>query len=84
MYGLTSQIGRAAIFIPNNIAEGCGRLTDKEFGRFIDISKGSTNETDYLLFLSFELDFISQNQFEPLADHLNILHQKIIQLRKIY
>ena len=40
IYGLTSQIRRASVSIPTNIAEGCGRLTDKEFGRFIDISIG--------------------------------------------
>lgn len=82
MYGLTSQIRRAVVSIPNNIAEGCGRLTDKEFGRFIDISIGSTNETEYLLFLSSELNFISPEQFEPLANQLNFLRQKLIQLRK--
>lgn len=82
IYGLTSQIRRAAISIPTNIAEGCGRLTDKEFGRFIDISLGSSNETEYLLFLAAELNFLSETEFEPIAGQLNILRQKLIQLRK--
>ena len=82
IYGLTSQIRRASVSIPTNIAEGCGRLTDKEFGRFIDISIGSLNETEYLLFLSTELKFISESKFEPIAIQLNLLRQKLIQLRK--
>lgn len=82
IYGLTSQIRRASVSIPTNIAEGCGRLTDKEFGRFIDISIGSLNETEYLLFLSTELNFISESEFEPIAIQLNLLRQKLIQLRK--
>lgn len=82
IYGLTSQIRRASVSIPTNIAEGCGRLTDKKFGRFIDISLGSLNETEYLLFLSTELNFISESEFEPIAIQLNLLRQKLIQLRK--
>ncbi len=41
LYALTSQIKRAAISIPSNIAEGYGRNTDKSFSHFIDISRGS-------------------------------------------
>ena len=82
IYGLTSQIRRASVSIPTNIAEGCGRLTDKEFGRFIDVSLGSLNETEYLLFLSTEFNFISESEFEPIAIQMNLLRQKLIQLRK--
>ena len=82
IYRLTSQIRRASVSIPTNIAEGCGRLTDKEFGRFIDVSLGSLNETEYLLFLSTEMKFISESEFEPIAIQLNLLRQKLIQLRK--
>lgn len=46
MYGLTSQLRRAAMSIPTNIAEGYGRSTDTEIARFFDISLGSVNEVE--------------------------------------
>ncbi|MDO4224669.1 MAG: four helix bundle protein [Bergeyella zoohelcum] len=82
LFGMVSQIRRAVASIPTNIAEGCGRLTDKEFGRFIDISLGSVNETEYLLFLSAELGYLSEEEFLPFSEKINIIRQKLIQLRK--
>jgi four helix bundle protein len=82
LFGLTSQIRRASVSIPTNIAEGCGRSTDKEFARFLEISLGSTNETEYLLLLSCDLGFTSQNTLSSLNPKLNLIRQKIIQLRK--
>ena len=46
LYGLTSQIRRASTSIPTNIAEGCGRGTDPEFARFLQIAMGSASETE--------------------------------------
>lgn len=82
LFGLTSQIRRASISIPTNIAEGCGRSTDKEFARFLEISIGSTNETEYLLLLACDLGFTSEDQLASLTPKLNLIRQKLIQLRK--
>ncbi|WPO82246.1 four helix bundle protein [Chryseobacterium sp. JJR-5R] len=82
LFGLTSQIRRASISIPTNIAEGCGRSTDKEFARFLEISIGSTNETEYLLLLAYDLGFTSEDQLASLNPKLNLIRQKLIQLRK--
>jgi len=82
LFGLTSQIRRASVSIPTNIAEGCGRSTDKEFARFLEISLGSTNETEYLLFLSYDLGFTSEDKLSSLNPKLNLIRQKLIQLRK--
>ena len=82
LFGLTSQIRRSTVSIPTNIAEGCGRATDKEFARFLEISIGSTNETEYLLFLSCELGFTSEENLLSLNPKLNLIRQKLIQLRK--
>jgi 23S rRNA-intervening sequence protein len=47
LFGLTSQIRRAATSIPTNITEGCGRDGEAELGRFLNIAKGSTSEVEY-------------------------------------
>ena len=60
LYGLTSQIRRAAVSIPTNIAEGCGRNTDKDFARFLQISMGSACELEYELLLSHELGLLDE------------------------
>ena len=59
IFGLTAQIRRAAISIPSNIAEGCGRNTNKDLSRFLDISIGSICEVETQLYLAFDLEFIS-------------------------
>jgi four helix bundle protein len=68
MYGLTSQIRRASMSIPTNIAEGCGRQTDAEFARFLQIGMGSASETEYLILLARDLGYISAEKFDNLHD----------------
>ncbi|MFY7728959.1 MAG: four helix bundle protein [Flavobacterium sp.] len=62
MFGLTSQMKRASSSIPMNIAEGCGRNSDRDFARFLIISFGSANELEYQIILSIDLNFISFEQ----------------------
>lgn len=66
VYGLTSQIRRAAASIGANIAEGCGRRSDPEMNRFIQIARGSACEVEYRLLLARDLDFISDGEFRDL------------------
>lgn len=65
-FGITSQIQRAAVSIPNNIAEGSGRKSNKEFAQFLSISLGSANEVEYLIELSKDLGLIKLKTAEPL------------------
>jgi four helix bundle protein len=61
MYGLTSQLQRSAASIGANIAEGCGRHSDGEFARFLQIARGSASETEYHLLLARDLSFLSDD-----------------------
>ena len=67
-YGLTSQIRRACASIPTNIAEGCGRETPADFGRFLQIAAGSASETEYLIQLAHDLKYLNINQYAVLTD----------------
>jgi four helix bundle protein len=61
-YGLTSQIRRAAISIPSNIAEGSARKSNKELLQFIMIALGSLMEVDTQYRIAIRLKFIDENQ----------------------
>lgn len=61
LYALTSQLKRASVSIPSNIAEGYGRNTDKSFSHFLDISRGSLFEVETQLLIANELGFISDD-----------------------
>jgi four helix bundle protein len=66
MYGLTSQLRRAAASVGANIAEGCGRRSDPEMRRFLQIARGSANEVEYHLLLARDLEFLSGADFKDL------------------
>jgi four helix bundle protein len=59
LYGLTSQLRRSAASIGANIAEGCGRRSDGDFARFLQIARGSASEAEYHLLLARDLGFLS-------------------------
>ena len=67
LYGLTSQIRRACVSIPANIAEGCGRRGDAELARFLQIAMGSASELEYHLLLAHDLDLLNSPDYEQLA-----------------
>ncbi len=58
LFGLTSQLRRAALSVPTNIVEGYNRKSKKELHRFIDIALGSLAETEYLIEFSQKLGYI--------------------------
>ena len=66
IYGLTSQIRRASASIGANIAEACGRRSDPEMKRFIQISRGSASELEYHLLLARDLQLLTVEEFEDL------------------
>jgi four helix bundle protein len=70
LYGITGQIRRAAASIPANIAEGCGRRSDAELGRFLQIARGSASELEYYLLLAHDLQFLQRSDFDPLNERV--------------
>jgi four helix bundle protein len=66
VYGLTSQMGRAAMSVASNIAEGQGRLTKGEFQQFLGHSRGSLLELETQLTIAMDLHYISPNELASL------------------
>ncbi|WP_440120584.1 four helix bundle protein [Tenacibaculum sp. Ill] len=69
-YGLVSQLRRASVSIPSNIAEGCSRTSNKDFARFLVIALGSCYEVETQLLLSYDLGFISKTDLENYTETL--------------
>jgi four helix bundle protein len=80
IYGLTSQMRRAAIFICANIAEGCGRKSDSELARFLQIARGSASELDYHLLLAHDLKFLSTPEYTELESNLREVQRMLTSL----
>ncbi len=77
IYGITSQIRRAALSIPTNIVEGYSRKGDKELSRFISISLGSLAETKYLIYFSHRLEYLSDNEYNKIKQGYERLGKKL-------
>ena len=69
-FGLTSQIRRCGYSIPTNIAEGCGRDSEKELARYMNISMGSASELEYLILLAKDLNYISDDSYSDLSNRV--------------
>jgi four helix bundle protein len=76
-YGLKSQLRRAGVSIPSNIAEGCSRSSQKDFKRFLEYSLGSAFEVETDIVVAQRLSMISELQHAPLLNSLHILQRRI-------
>ena len=79
-YGIVSQIKRAAYSIPSNFSEGCGRGSDADFNRFIQIALGSAHEVEYFIILAQDLKYIAKQTSEKLQADVNIIKMKLYNL----
>ncbi len=93
-FGLTSQLNRAVVSVPTNIAEGWGRESSKNYLQFLRISRGSLMEVETLMLISKNLDYVNQEKFKLISDKIEevgkILHgliksmqQKILSSEKL-
>jgi four helix bundle protein len=80
LYGLTSKIRRSSMSIPTNIAEGCGRNTDADFARFLQMAIGS--ETEYQLILARDLGFLPKELYEQLHSDVEEVKRMLASLLK--
>lgn len=81
-YEITSQLMRAALSVPLNIVEGCGRYTDRDFAHFLDNALGSTNETDYCCFAASELRYITTQEYNEVNKLINEVRAMLIAFLK--
>jgi four helix bundle protein len=77
MYGLTSQMRRASASVGANIAEGCGRRTDGEMGRFLQIARGSASELEYHVLLASDLHFLKKDDFDRLTNQADEVQRMV-------
>jgi four helix bundle protein len=77
LYGLTSQLRRACISIPANIAEGCGKDSDSDFARFLQIARGSASEVEYHLLLARDLGFLEEDEYKQLSYGISEVKQML-------
>ena len=75
-FGLSNQLFRCAVSIPSNIAEGCGRKSDKELKQFVSISLGSSFELETQIIIAKEVDLITIEQFDS-------INSKLLEIQKM-
>lgn len=81
-FGLSSQLQRAAVSIGANLAEGCGRETDADFRRFVQMAAGSACEVEYHLLLSRDLGLISEEVQVKLDATINEVKRMLVGLTR--
>jgi len=82
-FGLISQIQRAAVSIPSNIAEGCGRHSNKEFFQFLSIAQGSSYELETQLIIAKELNYMPEVSFESINSQIQEVQKMLFAFKKI-
>jgi four helix bundle protein len=81
-FGLTSQVRRAVVSIEANLAEGCGRGSDQDFARFVQMAMGSATEVECHLLLSHDLGYISADDHAMAASEIQEIKRMLSSLLK--
>lgn len=81
-YGLSSQIQRAAVSVPSNIAEGSGKGSNKDFGRFLSIAIGSLFEVETQLVIANQIGYLDDTQYYEMCKMVHYLQGKIYNFKQ--
>ncbi len=85
-FGITRQMRRSAASIATNFAEGCGRGSDADFARFIQMGLGSASELEYQVLLTTDLGYLPPRDSEQLTEHIKVIQRMatalLIKLRR--
>ena len=82
LFALTNQMRRATVSIPSNIAEGCGRGSNKEYAQFLQFAMGSASELDYQFLLSKDLGYIDLETYRKVNDKVDKVKRQLAMLLK--
>jgi four helix bundle protein len=83
LFGLISQSRRAAVSVPANIAEGCGKNSDAELARHARNSLGSSSELAYYLILAHDLSYMQQSDRDDLQSDLSEVRRMLASLERV-
>jgi len=81
-YGLTSQLRRAALSVPTNIAEGSKRVSGQDYARFLNMSEASLSDTEYLLMVSRDLGYVAPAELTVAFKEASEISRMWFSLRK--
>lgn len=82
IYGLISQLRRAAVSVPSNLAEGAARTGTREFLQFINIAQGSLSEIDTQIELSKMFNYIDEHTFNNIQQQLDTISKQLYGLSR--
>lgn len=82
LFGLTSQLRRAAVSVPSNIAEGSARNSKKEYIQFLYIATGSLSEIETQIIITKELNLIDETNFNLIMNSMNLIRAQLTGLIK--
>ena len=80
MFGLKSQVNRAAVSVPSNIAEGCRRSGERDFARFREISLGSAYEVETQLVIAQQIGYLESDELNGFLQTLSSEQRQILSL----
>jgi len=76
-FGLTAHLRKSAISVPSNIAEGCGRESERELARFLSVAAGSASESEYQLLLARDLGYLQHDAHRQLDEQVTEIRRML-------